>query len=97
VLLLTFHKDSKAKRQRFPFARKSYQQPQGVTQQDIKKDEGNDMKNLLFLCILAAALGTIAGCASEVRPWSFNDVEMIRDMYFDEELIQLRKEVKEVK
>lgn len=55
------------------------------------------MKNLLCLCILFAALGTIAGCASEVRPWSLHDVEMIRDMYFDEELIQLRKEVKELK
>lgn len=54
------------------------------------------VKNLIATCILVAVVGALSGCAPEVRPWSFNDVEMIRGMYFDEELIQLRKEVKEV-
>ena len=55
------------------------------------------VKILIATCILVAVVGGLSGCVPEVRPWSMNDVEMIRDMYFDEELIQLRKEVKEVK
>ena len=55
------------------------------------------VKSLIATCILVAVVGGLSGCVPEVRPWSMNDVEMIRDMYFDEELIQLRKEVKEVK
>jgi hypothetical protein len=50
-----------------------------------------------IFCLIVVLFGTVTGCnPMEVRPWNRNDLTMIYEMYTNEELIQLRNEVKEI-
>ena len=51
-----------------------------------------------IFCLIVVLFGIVSGCNPyEVRPWSRDDLTMIYEMYTNEELIQLKKEVKEIK